>query len=367
MQKQRSRCHAFTLIELLVVIAIIALLIAILLPALGEARRSARLTLCGSNLQQFGVATQSYGADFQDRIWAFTWNKGTIGTTGLEQRPDIQLHDWQDPNVSDLTTGGGVDNLAWAARQAIWIIRYRGDRTMSEMPVPPSWIPHVLYSHLVVNDYLAQRLPEPMVICPEDRNRRMWQTDPRGLNEMVPRPAPGFEMRWPYSSSYMPTSGAYDRSPMPWKIFQHPQGYRYYTANDMSRTRLGGVRMSDVTSPAQKVHLYAGNQFHFGRRQPFFGLRDCRQPLLFFDGSVVVRSNMDGNLGAPGGQPNNFLPAPQNPNAPWLQYNPDLDPPYNWEPRPMAGNIDMGFGMYRWTRSGVKGIDFGGNEIVIRD
>jgi hypothetical protein len=269
--------------------------------------------------------------------------------------------------VSDLTTGN-QDNLAWAAKQAIWIIRYRGDRTMGDLPVPANWIPHVLYSHLVVNDYLAQRLPEPMVVCPEDRNRRMWQTNPRAIEEMVPRPDGSYVQRWPYSSSYMPTSGAYDRSTVPWKIFQAPSGYRFYQANDYSRSRLGGVRLTDVTSPAQKVHLYSQNQLHFGRRQPFFGLRDCRQPLQMFDGSVVVRSNMDVNLGAPGGQPNNTLPTPQNPNAPWLEYNPNPTPPHNWEPRTISGNVnDMGFGMYRWTRSGVKGIDFGGTEIVIRD
>ncbi len=62
------RAPAFTLIELLVVIAIIALLIGILLPALGQARLSARATACGARLQQMGVGTTAYLNDFPDRL-----------------------------------------------------------------------------------------------------------------------------------------------------------------------------------------------------------------------------------------------------------------------------------------------------------
>ncbi|MEM8783933.1 MAG: prepilin-type N-terminal cleavage/methylation domain-containing protein [Planctomycetota bacterium] len=54
---------AFTLIELLVVISIIALLIGILLPALGAARESARGALCQSNIRNVSTAWYSYAAD----------------------------------------------------------------------------------------------------------------------------------------------------------------------------------------------------------------------------------------------------------------------------------------------------------------
>lgn len=57
---------AFTLIELLVVIAIIALLVGILLPALGEARRASQNSVSASNISQLGRVQAQYSADFKD-------------------------------------------------------------------------------------------------------------------------------------------------------------------------------------------------------------------------------------------------------------------------------------------------------------
>jgi prepilin-type N-terminal cleavage/methylation domain-containing protein len=71
--------NAFTLIELLVVIAIIAILAALLLPALSRAKQSAYKALCVSNLRQWGVAITMYAGDNNDRFQDLSAASGAVG------------------------------------------------------------------------------------------------------------------------------------------------------------------------------------------------------------------------------------------------------------------------------------------------
>ncbi|MEZ6191608.1 MAG: type II secretion system protein [Phycisphaerales bacterium] len=97
------RFAGFTLIELLVVISIIALLVGILLPALGAARRSAQDLKCGSNIRQLGIGLTSYATDYSGN-YPPNWNNG----------PQADWRFWYDDerigNYMPDSIGGGTVN-----------------------------------------------------------------------------------------------------------------------------------------------------------------------------------------------------------------------------------------------------------------
>ncbi|HLO41820.1 MAG TPA: prepilin-type N-terminal cleavage/methylation domain-containing protein [Phycisphaerales bacterium] len=98
-----NRRRGFTLIELLVVIAIIALLISILLPALGKARLAARQTISLSNVRQILAATNGYRADFNGSPpFLLTYRRGGFATK--TSGPLTGLCTW---------SYGGKNNNSW--------------------------------------------------------------------------------------------------------------------------------------------------------------------------------------------------------------------------------------------------------------
>ncbi len=358
---RRTNCVSsragYSIVELMLAIGIIAILIALLLPAISRARGIARDVVCKSNMRQLGIAGASYAVESGELIPSFWWEPGSSPSqwAGLNSRMNHPA----------------ADSLDAAQVQATDILRRRTGRGEG---VPPFKIvhnrlryPQRKFTHLVLLDYMDTPLPDPRAACPEDRRLLEWASDPLELsnvpsvsdNDSTTETRIEVRQRWAYSSTYQaaPASWSPDtRQGNKLTVGPVERFYNLFTRIDPA-LRLGGREYTEVNFPGSKVFFFEFHDRHSSATPAFYAYPEARSNQLFFDNSVRAERTSASN---PGFDPNNPSSV-----APAVVYDPApgaADPPPLHDP-----SGDTLKGQYRWTRGGLRGVDYGGAEVRTGD
>jgi hypothetical protein len=339
--------RAITLRETLVGLVVVGVVVVLIIVGMSRSRRKGREALCSSNLRQMAIMYQNYGIDYKDRLFGFSWRVGN-------ENP------YQWPEMPTATT-----DLEAVSNEFVAMLRFRME--MKDLEPIRGWLPNAKYTHNVLNEYMATRMPINIAVCPDDDSRR-WAI-PRKVKgetrsgkdaryepmEWPPVPSANADRRWAFSASYefVPASYSPDQGAPGAPTIMQGETDGEYVVPRVNPFGAEARKLTEIAFPKDKVGIFDSHDRHYSKKPRFYADPAARQPLMFYDASVRVYRTRETDAGF-------------RPNEPWsaeatvFDYKPEGEAA-RWYPAAVnADGVKEFKGYYRWTRGGLKGRDVGG-------